>query len=200
MISETLQWDDFKAYADAHEVSIQELSLASGLVLAVVRDPFVIRCFVTSGSSEESDYIANYRPTANHDVVKKISQSLGTDDYFISPRMIIFTAQPGANIFTKQLDEALAIRGGILYMIAPSHGDWITVEVTDEDNLLGYGAGFVLSSYVPEWAVMAGQNELTDVSIGKLPIPGLYLKLTYNNAGSVSVDGSLNLISYTVGA
>lgn len=130
--------------------------------------------------------------------IKPVRQVLGEDEYTMSPRTLSFEAPAGATSeHDKLLDEALAVKGGVFFAKDSNMGDKIRVQIIDKDNVLGMGAGATLADYVPEWSVIPNfPNELTDVSIGKLPAPGLYLRCIYENLGVSPVKACLNLVSY----
>ncbi len=129
--------------------------------------------------------------------IKPVRQVLGKDEYSISPRALFFTAPVGISVHYKQLDKALAVKGGIAFSQNCNIGDEMKIYIEDKDNILGFGEDFILADYVPEWFIMPGvPNELTDVSIGELPAPGLYLKCVYDNKGASPVNVILNMISF----
>lgn len=130
--------------------------------------------------------------------IKPVRQVLGEDEYTMNPRALYFEAPANSTSqHDKLLDTALAVRGGIFFAKDSNIGDNIQVLIIDKDNVLGMGANLVLSDYVPEWYVFPNvPNELMDVSIGKLPAPGLYLRCIYQNVGNAVVKCALNLVSY----
>lgn len=55
-------------------------------------------------------------------------------------------------------DTEILLFGGEYEIVGNVHsGDFIDVTVTDDDNILGYGAGFVVSQFIEEEKIMPGQ-------------------------------------------
>ena len=75
---------------------------------------------------------------------------------------------------------------GIDYYVKDAEvGDHITFQVVDKDNLLGYGAGFVLDEFGSNWYVMPDAPVTIRLYKAKL-IPGMYIRLKYNSVGSTN--------------
>lgn len=74
--------------------------------------------------------------------------------------------------------------GGEIIVKDAEHGDYIKIEVVDVDNILGYGANFVVQTYLEKWHIdYRGKNILEVPYAGKIP-SGLYLKLYYKSVGT----------------
>lgn len=129
---------------------------------------------------------------------QQVVQVLGQDALSLNPRGMMFTANANAtSIHDLQLDTTLVLRGGVLYSENASVGDYMSVSIVDDDNLLGQGAGFVLGEYVKKWFVMPGQiNELVDVSISQVLMAGLYVRVTYTSVTATAPTVLVNFISY----
>jgi len=171
---------------------LARISESDALIARLVSGAIVVSDGVSdiSGVSRSLGFLKDNLP-------RKTIQVFGQSSYTVSPRGTAFNAQPGSvTQIDKLLDAALAIRGGIIYVAAPNHGDKITASIVDLDNVLGAGAGYVAKVYVPEWYVMPGRNDLTEVSVDQLPVPGLFFRLSYDNVGPAPVSGILNLLSY----
>lgn len=193
-------WAELKKFSDDRKASIQYWEASDRYDCHVFDGPFHLRCQLAKGSDESTEFEADYKPSGNRSPKTRIVQSLGEDSFTISPRGMAFTATAGgATVFDKQLDAALAIKGGKFFASGASVGDWIEVVVIDKDNVLGLGPDTVLKDYVPEWFVVPDViDSLEDISIGLLPAPGLYLRVTYHSVGIAPVKCILNLLSWEV--
>lgn len=80
------------------------------------------------------------------------------------------------------------------YAKGMNHGDSITFQATDEDNILGYGAGTVLDEFASNLNPMPYGVEIECYQASL--IPGLYIKVIYNNNGANDVGFSCNLLRH----
>lgn len=149
--------------------------------------------------------------------VQPVRQVLGEDDQSLSTRGFHFIAAAGvATAFDKQFDKKLNIRGGVIKTKNEAPGDWIEILIIDKDDVLGIPASLpeeawatigikgytpegypILRDYLKEWFILPGEvNEAVDVSIGKLPAPGIYGRIVYHSVGETDVDVVVNAISY----
>lgn len=62
-------------------------------------------------------------------------------------------------------------------------GDKITFQVIDKDNVLGYGANFVLDEFGKDWYVLPDKHESIILYKAKL-IVGVYIRLKYTSTAS----------------
>lgn len=111
-----------------------------------------------------------------------------------------YVAQPGAlNIFDEPIGNKLVyIQGGKVWFKSPNLGDFAELSVVDKDNVLGlfdqYGlvvgedvlevSKWVRNLYTPPWD---WENELIAKTAGQV-VPGLYLRIAYQNTGVNPVD------------
>lgn len=131
---------------------------------------------------------------------KKVQQTMGEGGaYAMRPRGFGGIALPSQNTtLDYQVTENLRFRGGVMYAKDASLGDTVNMYVVDKDNILGYGANFVLAHYVQNWQVMPNcPNIVEDVDLSSPLLAGLYFRLVYTNThASNSVPVLLNLYSY----
>ena len=103
------------------------------------------------------------------------------------------TAGQTGNVDYRITEERL-ITG--LQMILSNHAaeDHCGLQVADVDNLLGYGAGFVLSEFASSWYVDAGQSGQGQFHLPYLSsIPaGFYLRVVYTSTGGSDVTVRMN--------
>lgn len=201
----TIDWPIFKNIVDERGLSIQWVELsADNYWLAAYDGQFAFDCNIDSNTpSYVEDFEENYKDAGNKSPQAKVVQTLGTDAYTIQP--IGFSFSPTKESTTDHdllLPQAFAIKGGVLWAKNIKHGDYVKVQVIDKDNVLGLGAGIVLSNYVEKWMVFPepALNEVIDVSIGVLPVAGLYLRVKYTSLSGATVnpDCLLNLYTYLV--
>lgn len=75
--------------------------------------------------------------------------------------------------------------------------DEITFQVVDKDNILGYGAGFVVEEFGDAVFTMPDSHVMLRFYRSAI-VPNLYLRAKYNNVGSSDVRFSMNLIRHLV--
>src|SRR3990172_6963359 len=94
------------------------------------------------------------------------------------------------NEFSEVFAVATWIYGGeYSFEGIPADGDYIEFTITDQDNLLGYGAGFVLAKYVETEYISPSRPFDTIESEGAKKIPaGLYYTFKYVNVGVSPVN------------
>lgn len=85
-----------------------------------------------------------------------------------------------------QVTEARLLDGVEVILSGHSFGDSITLQVTDQDNLLGLGAGVVLDTFAQNWYVAADSQNQGQI---RLPysaevVAGLYITLSYTAVGT----------------
>lgn len=88
-------------------------------------------------------------------------------------------------IFDHKLEQDVKLRGGIFETEGHVMFDTITLEVVDIDNILGYGAGTVVSDYFKQWNVpKSGREEVLEISVGEPVLKNLYVRAKYNSVSS----------------
>lgn len=73
-------------------------------------------------------------------------------------------------------------------------GDKVSFQITDEDNILGYGAGFVVEEFGTGLYVMPPGPDV-QCYLASL-VTDFYVKIIYENAGPNNVDFSCNLLRH----
>lgn len=98
-----------------------------------------------------------------------------------------FTIPKGTtyNCDYKILDDLL-VDGGRIIATNVVAGDSVTCQVIDKDNILGYGAGFVLNQFVTTWYLVPGQNLQWDFTVNypAKVYAGLWIRVIYNSVGT----------------
>ena len=67
-------------------------------------------------------------------------------------------------------------------------GDYVTVQIVDKDNILGYGAGLVLATFIDTDFCWPNKTWEVLTNDAKLVPPGIYLRMRYVSIGSSDVD------------
>jgi hypothetical protein len=85
-----------------------------------------------------------------------------------------------------KLTENLYLDGGELNTKDAEFGDKVTAQVIDIDNILGYGANFVVKTWLVEWGLcnMGTCKILTDYK--GYVLKDLYLRIKYTSVGTTN--------------
>jgi hypothetical protein len=98
-----------------------------------------------------------------------------------------------ANVDYK-VDPALIIYGAQLLYENATKGDFISLQIIDKDNILGYGNDIVVASWIKKWFINSYENYWKVMSeyAGTIQA-GLYLRLVYFNISlEKTVDIKIN--------
>lgn len=110
------------------------------------------------------------------------------------------TANATTNIDLK-IDGDHLLTGAILLTNNSNFGDYISFQVVDIDNVMGFGSNIVLKQFVTNWYMLSDQQKQIDCSINypaKL-IDGLYIRLVYTSTSAdVSPKVSVNYMLHTI--
>lgn len=205
-----ISWESLKSFVDGKSLSVQWVDLGNQYLLAASDGPFILRSKLqktTPANSDQDDFETNYKDSGNKPPQTKVIQGLGTDTFSLYTIGFNFSCTKNSTTTHDLLiDSAVgAIRGGLLHVTNSVVGDSVSVDVIDKDDVLGFGGTpstpIVLATYVNTWMVFPSPsiNELMDISIGKVPAPGLYVRLSYTSTGILTNPQCLlNLISYVV--
>jgi hypothetical protein len=100
-----------------------------------------------------------------------------------------YTCPPGTSQHSTATPGVIRLQGGTYWARGATAGDRVTFEVVDADNVLGGGAGAVVSQYVSELPVAPWDHhiEVSSPNAGTVPA-GLYLRITYVNTGASDVQ------------
>ena len=125
---------------------------------------------------------------------------MGADTLTLCPFGVSFTAAANqVTTFSYTLTAATYLKGGVLYVTPGTMGDQLTVQIVDVNNVLGYGANFVVATYVNGWYVIPSlQNTIEDISVSALIPAGLCVNFLYANVSTTqATQVVVNLLSYT---
>jgi hypothetical protein len=101
----------------------------------------------------------------------------------------LFSCGSGTTQHSRRVEAPIRLQGGRFWTRGGSIGDRVSLSVVDLDDVLGGGAGAVISEYVsrlpvPPWDYAQSVESPT---AGAIP-EGLYLVVEYENSGSEPVD------------
>jgi hypothetical protein len=106
-------------------------------------------------------------------------------------------AQPGETVnCDHKLVANRKINGGTILAVGAQPGDWFSAEVCDVDNLLGYGAGTTLDTFINGWWVHPDKIMELELPYGSDIAVGFYIRLVYHAAsagGERTILVNLNL-------
>jgi hypothetical protein len=129
--------------------------------------------------------------------VYSVENSIGKGGPQVNLRGMYFTATAGEDtVYNYDIAEKLFLRGAKLLIDGCSFFDSLSLELVDHQNLLGYGAGFVLSKYASNYPVHQGMELFDNERLTELDLNGFRFKLTYKSLGSVDVKVALGLRGY----
>lgn len=101
----------------------------------------------------------------------------------------LYSCPPGTTVHEEVTANFIRLQGGYYWVRGATIGDRVSFSVVDVNNVLGQGPDFVVAEYVKTLPVAPWdhQQEIIAPTAGSIP-PGLYLRITYTNAGSGNVD------------
>lgn len=104
------------------------------------------------------------------------------------------------NIDLKITTEKTWINGGAILYKNAAWGDYITAQVVDKDNVLGYGSNVVLAEYITKRYIHPDEHydEIELPYAGEIP-QNTYLRIKYTSVGtSTDVDVAANYFLHKV--
>lgn len=89
------------------------------------------------------------------------------------------------------------IKGGSLEVINVKIGDTITIQICDVDNVLGYGAEFVVNEFLKDVPIKSdGFLQIKSHAISKAIPNGLKLRQKYTSVSGATIDPKVCLTVY----
>lgn len=185
----SITWTTFKSFVNTRGLSMQYLDLDDGFYhLAAVDGPFrldydIPKLSPTPEASEQLDFETNYKPYANRPVSQAVYMQTAPQLYVVAPLAISFLAP--ANTTTTNdtlLTAAHRFKGGEMYINNLTLGDYGQIQIIDKNNVLGLGANYVLSDWIPKWFVFPGVTNTLDIAeLSATVPPGVFLRIKYTN-------------------
>jgi hypothetical protein len=106
----------------------------------------------------------------------------------------VATAGSATAIDYKITRSSMWISGGQIVYRDASFGDYLTFQVVDKDNVLGFGNDVVLNTFVTKWYLDPSHTSMivTSQYAAELKYSGLYLRAIYTSVGETDVDVCIN--------
>jgi len=204
-------WSEFKKFIDQKRVSPQMVIVGSNYWLKAMNEFFDIECLVSTDPAhpDTQDFEANYLPICNQSTTPEVVTQFEKRDKTlkiahaeapvdpVTGEAVALLRVPG----TPGTDDGRWISAGVAFFDQYTPGDKIiSVHFTDEDNLLGMGAGAVAGSYTDDaadagnqgWAIPpCGFVKAEAVGGYGFAPAGLYLRVTGKKGGAAPYSGTL---------
>lgn len=189
-----LKWPEFKAFVDARSISIQYVEHADRYQMWAFDGPLGFFCRVRNDGEHPDcvDFETNYKDVTTN----RMGPFPPDTSYYLRGVGVSGTITAGQ---TQDIDYKLTEdrKFNKLSIILKDHafGDKADLQVVDKDNILGYGAGVVLSTFFSDFYFSADvQDQGTMISEypGTL-LKDLYLRIKYYSTGGSNVQVKANL-------
>lgn len=97
-----------------------------------------------------------------------------------------FTAPANSTkVHSHKLERDILIADGFMHTDAANFDDSFSIELVDVDNILGYGAGFVLHPYAINYPVdPSNTTRVVNSAVTETNLKFLYFRVTYVNTGA----------------
>lgn len=202
-----INWSQFKSLLDKDHIRARYVATDGGYSIHGADQGLIYTCDVVDGESDLTDFEDNYKDAIDAQKVASVKTQFERDDIVLKLAMV--SGQADANgdvVLSIQVpgtpgSEVRYAAGGYAFTDSYSWTDKITkVEVVDDDNLIGFGAGAVLKVYHdsdadeanqgwPFWKTHGNEGECEIEPMGWYGVipSGLYLKITCKVAASAKV-------------
>ena len=101
----------------------------------------------------------------------------------------LLSCPAGQSEHDRTLTSDVRLVGGQFWANGATIGDRVSLQVVDPSNLLGMGAGAVITTYVDRLPVPpGGQLQTVSSQTAALVSAGLVLRVVYTNTGASAVD------------
>lgn len=92
--------------------------------------------------------------------------------------------------------EARLVNGAEVWLDSTAFGSYVTFQVVDVDNVLGYGAGLVVEEFGDKWQIHPGVvTKAFPGYVANIPI-GLYIRFKVNSADTTDFYFNIHLHKY----
>ena len=141
------------------------------------------------GTADDTDFANNHKAVFNWAVGNR-AYSFSTPDFQFDGDAILATCtkNTSTNVDFKVGTAGTGfhyINGAVAFTDKAVMGDYASSSIIDIDNILGYGANTVLSSYIAKWYINPNmQLDISTPYAGKI-LNGLYIRTTYTSVGTV---------------
>lgn len=201
----SITWTQFKAFVNQRGLSIQYLDLDDGYYhLSAADGPFrfdydIPKVSPTPDGSEQADFETNYKAQGNRPVAQAVYMQTAPLLFVVSPIAINFSAGPGTTTTNDfKLLTPTRFKGGEMFVNNLTLGDFGQIQIIDKDNVLGFGANFVLSDWIPKWFVFPGvTNTMESQELSTVVPANVYLRTKYTNTSILTTASVyLNIRAY----
>ena len=195
-----IQWPIFKTFIFNRNLSIQYIDIDNNYYLYAIDGVFSLSCLIPksdSPSTDQADFETNFKPSGNKKFEQDSNPLVNTDLFKLNA---VGFSGVGTNGTTSNIDYKFSairyIRG--LELILENHvpGDKVCLQIVDVDNLLGAGAGYVITEFADNWNIASdkqSQGLIMQPFRAKIPA-GFYLRIEYHSTGSTDVNVRFNMV------
>lgn len=124
---------------------------------------------------------------------------LNSDKVLYRGKGISFTATAATTTsYDFKFSEDRILTSGYAILDNQANGDYITIQVIDIDNVLGYGANTILDEYLTEWYMIYDQayQPPPPHSYPALIQAGIYLRVKYTATGVLDIPVKMNFTTH----
>lgn len=207
-------WSTLKSFATSRGVSIQYVQTPDTYYIFAIDGPAEVACQITiesSANTDQSDFETNFKTNANKPLLPTLTTvTTQTEKRDKTVKLASAKASVGSDSTATILikipgtfgsADGRWIEGGMAWFDSVHPDDrMLSVTFTDEDNLLGYGAGFIVGSYTDfdmpadfqGWRVppLQGFDVVSAIGGYGFAPAGFYLKIVGQKGGGITT-GSL---------
>lgn len=197
MIDYQDNWDEFKKWINGEYATLQYFWEDNGGAYIITAVNGMLKQTVGINKSDtptarQSDFEANFKETASSSLSSGISITMPYPYAYSGEKTrfkgYLYTCTPGTNTFQEKIEDTVKLQAGYYWLKGPSEGDKVSISIVDADNVLGLGAGTVLSQYVTDMYVPPwDHNDKIEANTVASINAGLYIKIVYVNTGASNV-------------
>jgi hypothetical protein len=136
-----------------------------------------------------TDFVTNYQSLCNYAIGAR-AYAFASSDFLYNASGITATVPHGTTVaidfkIPGTIGTFMYLNGAYAITQNAVFGDYVNAYVIDKDNVLGYGANTVLSSYINHWYIdPANPLDITTPYAAKPPA-GVYIRVVYVSTGAL---------------
>lgn len=200
-------WADVKKFRNDRKCSLQYILLNSYYTVFAYDGPVCLHCVIPytdpcENGTDQYDFETNYKSGANKVIatgkdglLTRTSAFADSDFYRFRGVGFFDTATGGTSTsLLYKFTNPYSMNGCQILLKNQVFGDCLDFYIIDVDNVVGYGAGVVLDSFVEDWCVaddVCGQSPVILPYKANI-ITGLYAALIYHSTGITNVQVGCN--------
>lgn len=188
-----LDYSDFFTLTDARNINYQHTETDEKYTIFLVDGPQITyetevwkTGNIPEGVDEDqnttnlTDWITTRLADSNKPVSIKIDPIAASTVQFEGDGMLI-EGVAGESVATDFQMTSSKILTGAWWKTKNSYwGDYITMQIVDVDNILGFGAGTILNQFIKKW-YMIDELVMSERANGSLLPAGLYIRIIYTS-------------------